>query len=1243
MEDPKLKTEIPLTEEKSENNNHLGDKLIHHFFPPLCFGVIGGIFIFAICSIIFMKNTGNNNIIKNSLFQLNLQLNEQYILQVESLLMYRTQSIFDLLRKIENTTKFFSNIYNDYITNSENKDNTDYINYIQKYAVNIKDITNDTPKYTFNAVVGKNEDSNNNNDNNIFINNNIKDLYSFSALIPMLNAMYNSTNLNEEYIEDIFIIMNKNKLFFDFPLSNDTMFRTGGNRAFCFNEIRNLEEEKVTIPNRYDYHCQLWFSDSINLQRLMNTNYYISPPYYIQKTEKILITTMCINSTKLNSSTDFGDYYLLCINVRYEIIFNALELINHKLYGYFFVTRVFNQRTFYYPKSNINTNDKKTFYFDNFNVEEFQLNDDYYLDELNEYINNRNSFINRHHKDDINNLLEIDNPELKGEFLKNDKKYYYYIYPVFNHISGETVNLLNIIYIYADETTENIINNISNKLINAKAFTFLFIIFLIQAIVSLIFVNHLIRTIAFNIILPMKNIKKVFEKFNNEEEGTDTDDHLIIKNNNSSIISGEKDFFEEKNKNRVKQNKSFLRSKSTIFGVNRKSVSKKSSNRYSKKNSTKNNNINQNINIMGPIEENDDFLNNYEDLDSDSDDEENFINIRSKDIQDLFSKMINVKNSLDIVYSDDQNDVKKLSDILFASEIFKEIKNENAKNICISNIANIFLKLKKYDLAIMHLIECEQSLDKENQNEIKENDNNALNNQSQIFKFRKKIKKKISTIFQRLSVSENNNLNKEQLEQKIIEQNKILIESRYPKLIHCYKKFFKNLKKLKKMKLTKQLTKNKINEYELYVSKNYHMLNIFKEYIEKYVELCQIEGNYLNSNNRYIQSLLNKIEFIIKYEINEENINNLEEQFDSLHELLIKVKKLIKTNKEIIKPKNILKFLLKEEFTNELDEIPNCILMQRLNYYKGNLALKCGHYLEAIKKYQKVFSKNSNKITDMKIVNKCMKKLIKIAELMKDKCNYINKNSEENILKHYISEKKKELKKFVSLERNFIILISTNTGNLDFFINSLENSNYIIDNYIKGSDKYCIAFASSDRGLGGGIKLIVKLEEKKKQRNDSLMNYIQDIKQDYDLLSNYEENNDDDIKYILQKVKIFNDNNERKTFYIFFGNKNRLSRESIEYLSGDEINNCLEENKEKLILIMYDNYESNDNKSNNGINSLIPVEGREIDINKLNKKVVSFIHFDDIQKLKDDVMMYGKINNVDNYFNFEKYELKKYD
>ena len=1230
---------ISLSEEKVENNNHLGDKLIHHFSPPLLLAVLGGIVIYAVCSLIFLGKSRHNSQIKNSLFQLNLQLNEQLILQVESLLIYRIQSIFDLLRKIEGTAVFFYGLY------KENQvDKVKVGEYITAYTKQINEIDENIERNENKAVIGKNENINVGLDIN---NDEIKhEIYTFSALIPMMSSMYNSTNLNEEYIENIFIIMNKNELFLDFPLTNDTMFKTGTNRAFCFNEL-NQQEEKINIPENYDYHCQSWFSDSINLHKISQKDYYISPPYYIQKTSKILISTICLNSTNISSKTDItqGDYYLICINVRYQPILNALELINHKIYGYFFVTRVFNQRAFYYPKSNSFATNTQTFFFDNFNVEEFNLNEDYYLDELNEYMNNRNIFVNIYENLEASSLLEIGS-DLKGEFVKNDKKYFYYIFPVFNHLSSDKINLVNIIYIYADETTENIIRSITNKLLNVETLIFLFFIFFIQAIVVMILVNHLIRAIAFNIVLPMKNIKKIFEKFNNEDDGFDKDEDLILNHNSSlNTNSGPREIESyEENKNNRQKHSSFIRSKSTIFGINKRNEPKKENPTHElNKSIPKSNKIEQNMNFIGPIDDNDDFLNNYQDYGSDSDDEENYINIKSKDIQDLFGKMINVKNSLDTVNSEDQNNIKKLPDLLFASEIFGEIKNEKAKNICIANIANIFLKLKKYDLAIMHLVESEISLEKEKINNLRDSGETTSLNSSKISKNKKKSKKKNILIQNRISVNEVK-LNKEQMEQKIIEKNKILIENRYPKLIHCYKKFFKNLKKLKKMKLSKQLTKNKMEDYEYYISKNFHMLMNFKEYIEKYIELCQIEGNYLNSNNRYIQALLEKIEFIIKYEINEENnnFNNIEENLDLLHELFIKVKKLIKGNKEITKPKNILKFLLKEELTNDLDEIPNSILMQRLNYLKGNLALKCGHYMIAVKKFQKVFLKSSDKITDIKITVKSYKKLIKIAELMKSKCNYINKKTEENILNQYIIDKTKELKKFVSIERNFIILISTNADNLDFFINSFENAVYIIENYIKGNDRYCIAFASSDTGLGGGMKVIVKLEEKDKQNNDGLINYIQDIKQDYDLLSSYEENGEDDIKYILQKVKIFSNNNERKNFYIFFGNKSRLSHESIEFLCGKEINSFIEEDKEKLILIMHENYETIETK-NNDLNSLIPVEEKIFDVNKLNKKLCSYIHFDDIQKIKEDVMIYGNINSLDNYFNFEKYEMKKYD
>ena len=131
---------IVFSEEKNENNNHLGDILIHNFFPPLSLAVFGGIIIYAVCSIIFIGKSRHNSQIKNSLFQLNLQLNEQLILQVESLLVYRTQSIFDLLRKLENTSKFFYDLYDENFINDKD------LNYINEHTMKISDIKETTER-----------------------------------------------------------------------------------------------------------------------------------------------------------------------------------------------------------------------------------------------------------------------------------------------------------------------------------------------------------------------------------------------------------------------------------------------------------------------------------------------------------------------------------------------------------------------------------------------------------------------------------------------------------------------------------------------------------------------------------------------------------------------------------------------------------------------------------------------------------------------------------------------------------------------------------------------------------------------------------------------------------------------------------------------------------------------------------------------------------------------------------------
>ena len=154
MEESKVKRRInPLSEEKNENERHLNDKLVREFSPLLLLAVFGAIIIYPVCSLVFIRNISHNSQIKSSFFQLNLHLHEQLILQVENVLIYKTQSIFDLLLKIENTAKFFHNLY-------DNKTDKDKVKeYINKYTLNINDINENTVLDTNKAVFGKNENT----------------------------------------------------------------------------------------------------------------------------------------------------------------------------------------------------------------------------------------------------------------------------------------------------------------------------------------------------------------------------------------------------------------------------------------------------------------------------------------------------------------------------------------------------------------------------------------------------------------------------------------------------------------------------------------------------------------------------------------------------------------------------------------------------------------------------------------------------------------------------------------------------------------------------------------------------------------------------------------------------------------------------------------------------------------------------------------------------------------------------
>ena len=112
-----------------------------------------------------------------------------------------------------------------------------------------------------------------------------------------------------------------------------------------------------------------------------------------------------------------------------------------------------------------------------------------------------------------------------------------------------------------------------------------------------------------------------------------------------------------------------------------------------------------NILDTGETNPNEATIDNSSDSNSDNNsEEEEYINIRSRDIQYLFCRLINVRDSLATVNVDNSKVSKKLlPDMLFATEKFEQMKNIPAFNICNSNLGNLLIECKKYDIAIMHL------------------------------------------------------------------------------------------------------------------------------------------------------------------------------------------------------------------------------------------------------------------------------------------------------------------------------------------------------------------------------------------------------------------------------------------------------------------------------------------------------------------------------------------------------------
>ena len=707
---------------RKSNNNHLRDLFSRNFTILFFLGNFATIIITIIILNYLLKQVGKDEQINDTFSIINYKQTIPLLFEAEQLILSSYQEYFNYLKKIE--------IYADSIFNITN-DNS-YKPYICSFPHFPENLTYEYPPNNFsnyilhygifmNVTYFNEEGETEKNFLNLFHN-----------LLPILETIYNITNYKTNILNKIYIIIDDFNLFFQYP--DNISYSDKVLPSWCVNS----NEKNYSISDSFDYHCTNWYMEILHMISSNPTNNLgISSPFNNNLNSQDNIENysviICYKSKMIPNKTYF------CFEIMTYELERKLNLVNSRTNGYFYVSRINDTNLFYYPR--INKEYKKTI-----ELYEFSMNKFYYYDELIDFQYISKVIYKQYKKNETDNISMPYSYELKYKFTYCNKIWIMYILPIFfqdyeDHNSSSqdenslTFSLLNLIYVEEEDHSRNFIDNLLSWDIGSILIPIIFTI--LQGLLLHLLSTFLIRVIEKNIVYPIKNITKNIERMNDEIEDYDINNNLLS------------------------TNKNLLLSENNIESYN---------NLISEKEELKNS--------QGDFDNNESNLNNNNDDDYD---EEEYINLCSQDIKNIYYKFINVRNSLSTISNtNEEENLKNIPEMLFATEVFEQINNIPELKLSNSNIGNLFLKIKKYDIAILHLSESATFIDEETdkkyfqylQNEYNSNElnNNIVNQKESIF---------------------NNEI-------LFNIDNKTILESRFPKLIFCYKKLFLNLKKLKK-------------------------------------------------------------------------------------------------------------------------------------------------------------------------------------------------------------------------------------------------------------------------------------------------------------------------------------------------------------------------------------------------------------------------------------------------------------
>ena len=970
-----------------KSNKKLSNKFISSFFTPFLFGSLLLLIAVVVAFILSFKYINNNESIKSIMMEKEFKktlplilsgiysINDIFQLYINNLIKIQSYYIYNSKRFIEQSNDTFKNkTINKFSFNGVNKEQINKFNdlYI-KYNSNKEYLLNQV-KWFINpekTILDKN------NENDISI---INQLFSVINLLPLMKTILKLSNIyyiDSDITNQIYMMFSSSELFIKYPIIKNNLF---GQDLLNIKNPSNCKNKLGKFPEYYYFKCRPYYSYLLkevkkgynlsisNVYKFLNGNYGI---------------TICI---QFNDIINDSEVIALCHDLDMNFINSQLDSINNNIPGYIFLMKAGSEVPIYYP-----VEFKDTEYINLANME-FNIKDEYYNDEISLFTKNMPILIDeyKYSNDTIKNIKSFD-------ISKNNEKYNYTIFPIFFEIPDNPnllpVHLLTLVYVNPYDKKFELDFVYSTILI--------VIIYCIMEILLILLCKYLIISIAKNIVMPIKIIKDLLEQDFDIITNDSIEDQNLLNNNNKYNSLANNNIKSNINQNKISEKNNIsmtttenLETKNNSNLIKENLVTNdlvKESNKDNLKNSIESRNSNIKLKF-------DDDNDTSDEDDSSFEDEDNIdkTRYRSNNIQQLFMKLVDLKNAFKCV-EDNKLPDDKLSNLVYSQNVFFDINNLEASSLCESNISSLFVKTDQFDKAISHLYNGIEDINR-------------------------KIFKKA------YNKNKNSKLKLDEIKKKIKSENLL---NRYIKLFYCYKQYFKYVKKkCKLLKKEKSSFNPDINSF--YIT---HHMTIYKKCLDDYINKVK---EYFGGKDLYI-GYLEKLEQKISFELyfikdknklkDRDNFYNMIKTDINNNELKLEKTKIITeifslfeetdklnnneqisinnyNNKHLI---NLLKF--DSDIVNAMD-VPLSILTQRTNFLKGKFHLKCYDYKQAIEYFESALYYEN--IGDIEITLNSLEYLKKISKIYlnlveKDIEVHTTNNNQKNKIELKEDKKRKEI------------------------------------------------------------------------------------------------------------------------------------------------------------------------------------------------------------------------------------------